>query len=104
MTTDDEVIAAVRAYRQVRLDAGHLNVHVHAQGMRAALDAAEKVRTDRMIEQNTKAFEEFAAPVAPISDLTRNLLHNHSTTDMATLGLRPPGQCRACDHERGDHR
>lgn len=69
MVTDTEVVAAVHAYRQVRLDAGHMNVHVHAQGMRAALEAAEKIRAEeehaRLIEQNTKAFEEFAAPVPP---------------------------------------
>jgi len=96
VTTDAEVVAAVRAYRQVRQDAGHMNVHVHAQGMRAALEAAEKVRSGPPDYEGIHG--------SGISDLRRNLTHNHSTTNMATLGLRPPGQCSACDYERGIHR
>ena len=28
------------------------------------------------------------------------LLHNHSTTNLNIVGLRPPGECTACDHAR----
>lgn len=30
----------------------------------------------------------------------RELLHNHPTTDLYRLGLRPEGECSACDWMR----
>lgn len=34
------------------------------------------------------------------TELQKMLLHNHSTTNIAFIGLRPPGECSACDYER----
>lgn len=31
---------------------------------------------------------------------TRDLIHNHSTTNLNLIGLRPEGECRACDYAR----
>ena len=44
MVTDEQLTAAVHAYRGVRAETGHMNADVHTKAMRAALLAAEKVQ------------------------------------------------------------
>lgn len=36
--------------------------------------------------------------------IRRQLLHNHSTTNLNLIGLRPEGECSACDYARAGWR